>query len=392
MIDVFPVNVDGAFIYNDPCPISQPIVSNGAGLSFHEDAVTNLAATRAFYELVVNADQKVDIVAEINNAFPMESNLMRDYLAARSPLSDDILKQAIDRNGLLDPWHLTQVLLTNSPLTKDVLIHLESSGILSPFFMSFLYQAQIPGASSYRKLLESEISYRESVRHDALLALLDFYNTHADQEDVTDGIKELMLADDGEQAMLWLLEHFISTGATVEAQEILSNMSNDTWMADFIALKQMQIELGNNWDMARADDIVSLNNWASNPKSSAYGQAYSVLISLDRTDDLPEPEIPFADRSGAYYQEKGKKDPYIPTLSAYPNPCTDHTFVTYPIEAEGIGHLQIVDTMGKLIVHHQLNGKGIIEMDTNHFSSGLYLLTIVVEGKTIVENKLVVGQ
>jgi hypothetical protein len=377
--------------YSSICPILPVPNDPGEGMVIHSDAVSDLNQAKAMYSLVVDNNQKTDIEAEINNAFPMESDLMRNYLLARSPLSDEIMKEAIDRYGLLDSWHLTQVLLANSPLTRDVLYHLESAGTLNSFFMSFLYDAQITGAANYRKLLEYEIAAREADRQNALNALLNYYNQHADQVDMAETLKPIMLADGGIHAKLWLLDYYISADASAEAVDLLAEIQTWKGMADYSTLKQMQLSLNNDWAQAHPGQITDLENWAANPQSSAYGQAISVLHALGLTEVLPEPEIPFEDR-GSMSEPNRQRTVYVPELSAFPNPASDHTFLTYPFEADGIGTLNVFSEMGQLVASHTLNGKGILELNTQKYAAGIYLLSIVVEGKSIVDSKLVVTE
>jgi Secretion system C-terminal sorting domain len=357
----------------------------------HSEAINNLNLAKSMYTSVIDANEKTEIEIEINKAFPMESGLMRDFLVTRSPLSDDILKESIGKLGLLDDWHLTQVLLANSPLTKEVMVHLEQSNILNEFFMSFIYEADITGTASYRRLLEYEIAARESERHLALMSLLDYYNRNADQIYVDAAVKNLMLIDGSLHANLWLLEYYINTGAHLEAVDIIAEIQNLDGMADFAALKQIQLSLGNDWTLAHPEEISNLEIWSSNPKSSAYGQAISVLHTLELTDVLPEPELPFEDR-GSMTLTNPKRTVYLPELSAYPNPASDHTFVNYPSEADGIGTLEIYSPIGQLLDWYALNDNGVIELNTQVYPAGIYLLTINVEGKSIVDCKLVVTE
>ncbi len=384
---------DVPFNYNNHCPVIPPTgytgVGGSIGMAEHSIAVQNLEAARALYQLVVDANQKTDIEAEINKAFPMESSQMRDYLLSRSPLSDHIMKETIDKIGLLDSWHLTQILLANGPLTKDVLYHLESSDVLNNFFMSFIYEAQITGVINYRKLLENEISTRESERHNALAALLDLYNQNADQVDHTDDIRNLMLADGSIEAKIWLLEYHISEGNQIEAEALIDEMETWNAMSDYTSLKTMQLALNNDWTQANPSQLADIELWAINSQSSAYGSAISVLHSLEVSEVLPEPEMPFEDRS-AFSLDLLKPDVHLPDLSAYPNPATDHTFITYPAEADVIGKLEVYDSMGQLVSSNILNGKGIIEIDTKRLVTGVYLLSIVVEGQSILNSKLII--
>jgi hypothetical protein len=390
MEDILPAQYNNiVYTYAELCPLLPQLTDIVGGLVEHGNRVDDLADARALYALIVDASQKTDIEAEINNAFPMESNLMRNYLLARTPLSDEIMKQAIDKYGLLDSWHLTQVLLANSPLSKEVLVHLESTEVLNSFFMSFLYDAQITGAANYRKLLEYEIAAREAERHNALAAIIDYCNTHADQLDIAETLKPIMLADGSIEAKTWLLDYYIAVGDEVNARTLQEEIGSWKDMADYAQLKDMQINLMNDWSAATASQISDLEAWVANPASSASGPALAVLHGLGLSDAEVEPEVPEEDR--AYFTGDSEKRTYQkPEMSAYPNPASGITYISYPTDADGIGNLVIYDPLGQQVRTSLLNTHGIYELDTKNMASGVYLLQILVEGKTIAESKLVV--
>ena len=106
---------------------------------------------------------------------------------------------------------------------------------------------------------------------------------------------------------------------------------------------------------------------------------------------LPEPEQPYEKR-GDFELKTTTTPAYKPMLAAFPNPASDHTFITYPADADGIGALNVYDGLGQMIASHNLKHNGIFELVTRNLAPGMYLLSIVVEGKPIVESRLVVTE
>ncbi|MFO0360690.1 MAG: hypothetical protein ACK500_02610, partial [Flavobacteriales bacterium] len=142
-----------------------------------------LESSLALYESVVDADQKLSTIEVLEMALPTESQFVLDVLIQRHPLSDEVLKKVIMNSHKLNPWHLTQVFLANSPLSREVFHSIENSNILSDFFMEFLYDAD--HGTSLRKLMESEISYYESELdrlHKELVVSLVHYQTEGGTE------------------------------------------------------------------------------------------------------------------------------------------------------------------------------------------------------------------
>lgn len=379
------------FLFAAICPTMPVLVDPGEGMIFHSDAISNLKQARELYKMVVDGNEKFNIQMEINNAFPMESDLMRNYLLEHSPLSDEIIKEAIDKNGLLDPWHLTQVLLANSPLTKDVLMHIESTNILNSFFLGFLYDAQISGTPNYRKLLEFEIAARESDRHTALSALLDFYNKNSNQVDNTEIIKNIMIVDESISAKFWLVDYFINAGASNEATNMIDEIYNLNGLEDFAELKQMQLSLSNDWSQISPSMILTIENWSNNKQSSAYGASIGVLHELELKNDLPEPEVPAETRYSESILNKTEKMRSV-KLASYPNPAMDFTFLSYPREIDGVGILEVYNSMGQLIFEQALNDGGIFELNTLNYADGIYLLSISIDGVSMMDSKLIINR
>ncbi len=84
-----------------------------------------------------------------------------------------MIKAAIHRVEPLDPWHLTQVLIQNSPLSPEMYRELELTEVLPEFFHNMLMQYK--EGVSLRDALEGEIRSRqiESARllHQAVWAM-----------------------------------------------------------------------------------------------------------------------------------------------------------------------------------------------------------------------------
>ncbi len=133
-----------------------------------------------------------------------------------------------------------------------------------------------------------------------------------------------------------------------------------------------------------------MDNLKTIPACSAYGQALAVLHSLELTAILPEPEIPLEERSLVIHREK--KDFVKPTLGAFPNPTNGITYISYPADADGVASIELYDEIGRTVSIHQLTGKGILELNMAKQPAGIYLIRLMLEGKAIAENKIVVTE
>jgi Chaperone of endosialidase/Secretion system C-terminal sorting domain len=77
-----------------------------------------------------------------------------------------------------------------------------------------------------------------------------------------------------------------------------------------------------------------------------------------------------------------------------PNPLTNNTSIRYTIPAGSKAQLTIIDNNGNTIKQIPLNGdsKGIVNIETSAFSAGMYLYTLMVDGKKIATKKMVIAK
>ncbi len=340
------------------------------------------------YELTVDNGERLDMLAAIQQTMTVSSEQLRALLFARSPLSEEVLKESIRRTPSMDPWHLCQVLIGNAPLRPGVMRVLEEEGSLSPFFMSFVYSAQDNVSLGIKQLLEQEMSYR-SGKIDAderlLLQRLLHDEWWVDESISADKalVAQFLLNHGGSKAQSHRLINSWSMGDLSQANALLAEYEagseSHMWYSELIGIDPV------NGPTDTQKDAL----WSRYDNRDPH--CYEALMILTGHDDIgiewPEPPlpekslIPLRSRSGAALEA-------VELITASPNPTSGALYLGYPAEADGRAIIEIFDSKGSLVMRTDLSGLGVLEIDTQEWKSGLYIAALSAEGILIDNVKI----
>lgn len=370
-----------AFDYEEHCPSNFTPIGGGKyemaellpalGL-----AESNLSAAEAVYRATVDGGDTEDIIDLLENILNEESAYLRDLLMARHPLSKAALLAAIDAAEAFDPWHLTQVLVANSPLPGEVFHVLKyGDGVLSPFFMQFVDNAQQNSSASLERLLNAEIAYRQYEKSTIERDIQRYYLYHADSLDA-EGWMSFVESREEDSYKFYLLGEHLDKGETGQAQSILDSLGLNNERKDWI---QFMINQTAADTITSADYATAWNFFYNSPTN--IGNAWGWLTAHGQLDSVPPvPEI-LTRRSMSLFngEDEAKAERW---LEAWPNPAKDHVVLTYPREADGIGTVQIFGPKGEFIRELAAGDVGFEEININGWSPGLYIAKLLVNGET----------
>ena len=348
-----------------------------------EQTKTMLQNAKTNFEQVVDASLRQNTLDVLTEAFPQESQYYRNLLMQRYPLSDEVLRKMIEQASRLSPWHLTEVFLANSPLSKEVLYEIEQSDILSDFFMSFLYDAD--NGASLRKLMELNILGLATQRDQLLQYIADArtsFEVDLDSEEeqpfyLNEYTSELEERTDPTSKRM-LAANLAANGNYTAAQAIVSDVPT---LSSFRTILQYQQSVDNDWFALDSVQVSALWNIYNNSEDQSSTMALGILQEIGAADFEPEPQVPIQFRSLSVKQDDHNQD--LPLLGVWPNPTSTSAWIHYPIEADGNGLLQVYDPIGRLVHSFTPNSNGLVELNMDNLGSGIYLVQLVAFDKIV---------
>lgn len=387
--DLIPWDPNGApFDKETYCPDVEPLPGGGSvqvALDNYQEAVAQLGSAVNTYNGTVDGGEMPDLIEAIEHAAPWHASYaLRDLLLASHPLSDEVMKTALYRDEPMDPWHLTQVLIDNSPLEEGLLLQVHESSRLNAFFLALLDEAQT-GELSTRKVLELEVGHRQERKDRMRHRLLVAWASDTVQVNPSDSLVSWLGADSLGTGARDLYRYHVIKGETEAADGLVGALENQNSYTGLLMLGALSLDLNGNWFAADEGKRDQLRDLAFGTEQVAQGEAWGILQLIGATDSLPTALLPSGHRGPATVRLPSR--PIADTeLTAYPNPSTGTTWITLPVGFPG-GLLQVIDTQGKLI-HQQVASKAVMELDLGTANTGLYLIRLLFEGMPVAETKL----
>ncbi len=336
------------------------------------------------YTGAVDGGDRPDLLDAIADPVAWPSHALRTLLLAHVPLSDEVLAEAIRRETAMDPWHLTQVLIDNSPLSKEVELVLDESEALSPFFLALL--AQYREGTSARDLLEMEIVQRSQEKSRLQHRLVLAYAADSTLAGKQDSLVNIFQADSLHLGSRTLYTMHLAAGNFSAAHGLAATALQHEGHAGLLAFGDLLEDMASDPNSITAPPISALEALAFGEVNSGSAQAWATLLRLGATDSLPQGWLPEPYRM-AYFPAERKGWSDAPLLGAYPNPARDQVMITYPEGAEQ-GTLEFFDAQGRRVAVRPVQGRrGVVEMDLRGWGASPYLARLLYEGRPLAEVK-----
>jgi hypothetical protein len=363
---------------------------SGGGLSelVADYSAKNLevASTLANYQGTVDNGELPDLITAIRYQPWHPSHYLRDLLLAKQPLSDEVMLEAIARLQPLDPWHLTQILIDNSPVTDDIWLALDASGVLPPYFYGLLQQFRT--GMSTRRLFEMELIRRKEEKAILQHRLLVAITTDTTVTGTTALIDSIFMADSLGRGIRYRYQLALHRSDFSNASALEAMFNEEADASGIVQLGRLRSALSGNWHTANAsqrDDLLELA-YAVDVQASAH--AWAVSMAIGETDSLPQVYLPLAYRSAYFAPQPTQSTTAQPLLQALPNPSPGQVLLTYPKEFTE-GTITVLDLQGKIVAQHSITGhRAMLELDLEHLSPGLYIARLEAEGIPVGEVKI----
>jgi len=302
----------------------------------------------------------------------LPSHILRDYLLARCPLSDEVLLHMIYRGQPMDAWHLTQVLLSNAKLTEQVKKALETSELLNTYMLAIVLNAG--SGPTVKDLLVQEVIMRADEKARYFTLALDELATDTITPAPADSLRAMLAAHPDPSDYYLLAELDMERGNYAAATDWLNALvaakaEDPVLLRDLVSMHQA---LGGDWQQADAAQRAALSNMAgSNEPGSAL--AWSILYLLNETDEVPTAEEPSNEKSLRLLSVRKPAATERPILEAHPNPTAGTSWAVISVELDNAAMLRVSDPQGRLVQTIRLAaGQRLVELDLGGLADGLY--------------------
>jgi hypothetical protein len=340
------------------------------------------ASAKALLDGTTDGGSTVDLLTEIEQMEPyLSTGYLRDRMMLNSPLSNDVLKAMIRRGQPMDPWHITQVCIENSPLDPGVLGLVAESTVLNSFFKNVVSQAQVGQGPSAKQLLQQEWMLRRSQLARAYTELGWLWATDTIIQGGDDSLL-YTLQNLAELDLTWsrmanLLVDGDVTNANAELQHFSNGQSGLDALRDVLAMAEAH---NGDWSQLGSTEREALVQYA---ESNVQGAALyaSILSAYGIAEVVLEPELPNSHHAMHISGADNDDAQALTGITAYPTPCDVEVMLAFPADLNG-AEFTVEDAQGKVMINGQFESAGVHRLSTRDWPSGAYAVIVQRSGLT----------
>lgn len=387
------VSYDVTPILASDCPLKLnksllEIKTEKAGL---KSELTNLKTN---YANIIDGGNTQNLVYSINSS--ISPGNLKDLLLNYSPyLSDEVLIAFINRSQITPPGHIKEIILANSPVTRDVMVAIENKNL--PQGIKEQINSVQTGISK-RFELEGLIILKNFDIQSVVSEEISYYLNDTLDANSVDSMLYLIKTENRPHAACDLVKAYIYKGDFQMASQILDTLEELTELSDFCSFQRMIIELNAASEKCYLlqNDSVKLNeieNIANNEQKESQCHAQALLmqafeysypeITLLPTEQNNQRMAQANDSSWTAVEDQN----FI--FQLFPNPASNNiTFVFKSTENSKTASIQIHDMTGKLIEILRINANSVQNYETNKLTNSVYFASLIIDGKVIKKQKL----
>ncbi|MCC6578159.1 MAG: T9SS type A sorting domain-containing protein [Flavobacteriales bacterium] len=389
------INFPTSFSYDKPtaCGTGTLMMLSGGG-SFTSSEAAISAAEQTTLQAVYddwtdggNTDGLQDFVQNPANG----SYAIRNQLMLVAPkVSSEVWTLVFERLDDMNPWHVAQALIANSPLEPEVYRLMEESA-LTPYYKQLVANEQ-SGDINMQTLMESEMAYWVGRQSQALLAHTSLAMDSASGVSVADAIAlHQHYPVPGSDQQIYLLH--LSSGDLANARSAMNAAlaaDHDSWWA-LQDLYLNKLEAGEEAGVLSPAEESALSAMAAGVGQGAI-HASAWLAATNNERPVAQVILP-SDGTKMFIGGKGASNATMPEFwGVYPNPTKGEVYVTYELpEGAEQGRLELRDVLGKLLLNQSLSGSGgIVDLSQKRLSPGTVVLMLYADDIKVAHTKLVV--
>jgi len=333
---------------------------------------------------------------------PEAGEVYQDLMNQAPFISDTVLKTAISKENVLINAMIRDVLVASPQSAKniEILNAIDERFEPMPQWMKnqVLEGVNLLGA---KEAVEAELSTWKQKRGEHFNNLYQYFRKDTLDPAASDSLEVLLANDPCLDSKYRLAFHYYQRHDYISMSSILSSIPSDYVLTsnqqaihqDYLTLFGMLEQLSGNELLVDSVQAVQLESLIERDEYFPGAYARDILFAagfIEYEEPIVIPEILKSSEVTADETFNSFDSPEI--LNVFPNPANDYVVVDYIAEGKnGIVLLSIIDLNGKPMfaeVQNEIRNQKVIS--TTNWKSGIYLVTVSVNGSTIKSRKLTI--
>jgi len=157
-------------------------------------------------------------------------------------------------------------------------------------------------------------------------------------------------------------------------------------------IRMALVSSGRSWyEMTDEEADTIMQIYLRNPTTAINARAVLALTRNLKYERYPM-DLDTKKRMKVPLQTESVKEKLSNALTVYPNPVSDYTNVEINIKEGSQGQFMIYNLLGKEIQKQDVSDKGILKIDTQDFTNGIYLFVLQTSDGNIEKQKVIISK
>lgn len=367
------------------------------------NAYSTYNSVKNLYDRLTDGGSTHSTVADIRTASSYDMWNLRAKLLGASPyLSEEVLKEAADRDDVFTESVLFEILASNpDELRKsDIISYVENKTHPLPQYMTDILK-QMASGTTYKTVLLNQMA---NYSHDYRLAAADMVrsilnDSVVDVDELRGWLSNMNdIASDREIISTYMAEGDFNTAFSLaDMLPSLYHLEGDDLDAhdDYMELLRLYRNLyneGRNTMQMDSTEIALVETIAYGSNGTPKHMAQSILEGAYRYHFEECPVVPYPGNERGGYAENIDSQSYGMamglSIDVKPNPATTWTAIDFTLPTNATTAMfNITDNLGNNVLQLQLNGNvGQKVLDLRELANGVYICTVVCGEYSMTKN------
>jgi hypothetical protein len=278
----------------------------------------------------------------------------------------------------MNPWHLAQALMANSPLTPDV-IDMMTTYNLGAYYRQLVNGAQNGGVSMH-SIYRSEIAYWHG-RHARALRDLTARAIHSGEPNALANAFDWHVTHGTSTSPQSMLALSYAMGDDGRARQVVDAELTANHQPEYWDVQDLYLDLRENSQGVQEVDAIGQQMLQAIATSGLYGAGHAQVWLTILGQSFPDHVVLPQRNRASQAANEGFDIPQV-QMQVQPNPSSGPIAVCLKLP-EGMdgGTIRVVDPVGRLVYQVTFTGNAqIVEIDTRKMANGVYLAEVEADG------------